>query len=159
MLRLAECKGLPAEATCGLTASSGFSSCIAKIGEGNEFYDLDKCFKYFTSFGGVRACDVASPCRDDYICLKPIKYDSTTFEKRKKRLTTAPYFPHVTGRPYDPNAYGQQKPDNAWIFRNDQRGFCLPPYFVFQFRSDRHPKPEEGPASSAFLRYSTPTAP
>ena len=41
--------------------------------------------------------------------------------------------------------YGQQEPDAAWLARNngagDQRGVCIPPYFVFQFRSDGHPSP------------------
>ena len=34
----------------------------------------------------------------------------------------------------------------AWLGRNDgkgdPRGLCIPPYFVFQFRSDGHPLPQ-----------------
>jgi hypothetical protein len=50
----------------------------------------------------------------------------------------------VTGI-YDANDFGQKEPDQAWLSRNggagDQRGICIPPYFVFQFRSDGHPAP------------------
>ena len=46
---------------------------------------------------------------------------------------------------YDPADFGQKQPDSAWLERNggrgDQRGVCIPPYFVFQFRSDGHPAP------------------
>jgi hypothetical protein len=54
---------------------------------------------------------------------------------------------------YDPQDFGQQEPDEAWLARNqgqgDQRGICIPPYFVFQFRSDGHPAPMAQPMNSA----------
>ncbi|WP_404525046.1 hypothetical protein [Bradyrhizobium diazoefficiens] len=140
MLRLSECLGLPTEATCGLIASSGFNSCISEVGSNNN-YDVSICFDYFTSFAGIRACDVATPCRDDYICVKPMNYTAQTYQERLKRLTTAPYFEEINGRKYDPNDYGQKQPDEAWVERGDKRGLCIPPYFVFQFRSDGHPSP------------------
>lgn len=140
MLRLSECVGLPSEATCGLLASSGFNNCIGKIGS-DSTYNVDICFNYFTSFAGIRACNVANPCRDDYICVKPMKYDANTYDGRLHRLQTDPYFKDVTGRNYDRNDYGQNRPDNDWVMRNDRRGLCIPPYFVFQFRSDGHPAP------------------
>ena len=44
---------------------------------------------------------------------------------------------------YDADDFGQKEPDDAWLSRNggvgDRRGICIPPYFVFQFRSDGHP--------------------
>ena len=140
MLRLSECIGLPDEATCGLIASSGFNSCISKIGTEDK-YNVNLCFDYFTSFGGIRACDIANPCRDDYICIKPMNYTSTTYEERLMRLSSDPFFENVNGRKYDPNDHGQKKPDDDWVARNDQRGLCIPPYFVFQFRADGHPAP------------------
>lgn len=135
MLRLSECTGLPPEATCGLVASSGFNDCIGDVGSGKK--TLAQCFRERTSYAGLRACDIADPCRDDYICLRPLEYTAANghakFEERSK--TT----------PYKPDDFGQKEPDAAWLSRNggggDQRGICIPPYFVFQFRSDGHPSP------------------
>lgn len=152
MLRLSECIGLPSEATCGLVASTGFNKCIKKIGSlGFEDFDINTCFAYFTSYAGMRACDSANPCRDDYICVKPIDPNPLAnmhklHQDRLKRLQdSSPGNPwtrinNEAGKtPYDINDYGQQQPDEAWIKRNDVRGICIPPYFVFQFRSDNHP--------------------
>ena len=145
MLRLSECIGLPSEATCGLTAVSGFASCIDK-GSAN----VAACFIKFTAYAGLRACNAATPCRDDYICLQPISgldtdgelipYTLTTgkglFEQRAKALESKP----------GPFAFGEKMPDVAWLSRNrglgDGRGYCMPPYFVFQFRVDGHPVPK-----------------
>jgi hypothetical protein len=140
MLRLSECVGLPNEATCGLLASSGFNSCITNIGADSN-YDVGICFNYFTSFGGIRACNVSNPCRDDYICVRPMEYSTNTYGDRLHRLQVDAYFRQVTKRDYDENDYGQKRPDNDWVARSDRRGLCIPPYFVFQFRSDGHPAP------------------
>jgi hypothetical protein len=146
MLRLSECIGLPPEATCGLIASSGFNSCISLLAS-NPDYTIGTCFSNFTSYAGVRACNAATPCRDDYICVMPMGYTPDTaqknFDARTELLTTSKYFNEVNNRPYDPNDFGQKRPDDAWVARNDQRGLCIPPYFVFQFRSDGHPAPPE----------------
>ncbi len=149
MLRFSECLGLPPEATCGLIASSGFNSCIGRVAS-DPSYTIGTCFAHFTSYAGIRACDAGSPCRDDYICVMPIGYTPDTAQKlydaRLEGLRTTTYFRDVNGRDYDPNDFGQKRPDDAWVARNDQRGLCIPPYFVFQFRSDGHPAP---PAMSA----------
>jgi len=151
MLRLSECIGLPPEATCGLIASSGFNGCIGRLAT-DPNYTIGTCFSNFTSYAGIRACDAGSPCRDDYICVMPIGYTPDTaeqlFKERAARMATSPYFQQVNGRAYDPNDFGQKSPDAAWIARNDQRGLCIPPYFVFQFRSDGHPAPPELTPSS-----------
>jgi hypothetical protein len=154
MLRLSECIGLPKEATCGLLASSGFNDCIKKIGQGD--FSVDLCFRYFTSFAGIRACDAAKPCRDDYICIKSMGYTprnaAQKYNERLKRLKKDPYFEIVNDRPYDVNDHGQKRPDDAWVQRDDQRGLCIPPYFVFQFRSDGHPTPPTFMPSSYSLQ-------
>ena len=134
MLRLSECRNLPDEATCGLVASSGFNDCLDLIGSSKS---LSQCFAEKTSYAGMRACEVSNPCRDDYICLKPMGYTAKNaeilHESRKKIVS------------YENDDFGQQRPDDAWLSRNnglgDHRGICIPPYFVFQFRSDKHPKP------------------
>jgi hypothetical protein len=91
MLRIGDCKRLPSEAVCGRVAASGFNNCVAS---GKPFTE---CLK-FTQLAGLRACDRANPCREDYIC-------------------TAPYQDLGAG----------------------DKGTCIPPYFMFQFRVDGHP--------------------
>ncbi|MBV9067835.1 MAG: hypothetical protein JO093_11390 [Acidobacteria bacterium] len=157
MLRLSECIGLPPEATCGLIASSGFNSCIGRLAS-DPTYTIGTCFSNFTSYAGIRACNAATPCRDDYICVMPMGYTPATaqqsFADRATLLASSPYFQQVNKRPYDPNDFGQKSPDAAWIARDDQRGLCIPPYFVFQFRSDGHPAPPElvPPTTATFSR-------
>lgn len=148
MLRLSECLGLPPESTCSLIASSGFNSCIARLAVDPTF-SINTCFENFTSYAGMRACDAGSPCRDDYICVRPMGYTPETagklYDERRQRLTTNGIFKEINNRDYDPDDFGQQRPDAAWVQRNDQRGVCIPPYFVFQFRSDGHPAPPPPP--------------
>lgn len=135
MLRLSECVDLPGEATCGLVASSGFNACLDQVVAGTK--TLSQCFAQKTSYAGMRACDAANPCRDDYICLKPMGYTAANgksrFEARRAVVS------------YDPEDFGQKAPDEKFLSRyggkGDPRGICIPPYFVFQFRSDGHPAP------------------
>ncbi|HET7435773.1 MAG TPA: hypothetical protein VFN10_13775 [Thermoanaerobaculia bacterium] len=146
MLRLSECLGLPSESTCALIATSGFNTCIGRLAS-DPTYTINTCFENFTSFAGMRACDAGSPCRDDYICVRPMGFTPATadqlYEERRQRLMTNGYFKAINNRDYDPDDFGQQRPDAAWVQRNDQRGVCIPPYFVFQFRSDGHPAPPQ----------------
>jgi hypothetical protein len=146
MLRLSECLGLPNHSTCGLVASTGFNKCISKLATDPEF-TIKVCFAQFTSYAGLRACDAASPCRDDYICVKPMEgyapdMAQGSYDKRKQALIHSALFKKITGKWYKPeDYYGQTMADAAWVNRNDQRGLCIPPYFVFQFRADGHPAP------------------
>jgi hypothetical protein len=134
MLRLSECAGLPEEATCGLTAISGFNTCIT-----NGNLAINECFTRFTGYAGLRACDAATPCRDDYICLRPIGYTMANGVDRFENRANA-----IPGTPSE-FAFGEKQPELAWLARNggkgDQRGYCMPPYFVLQFRVDGHPDP------------------
>jgi hypothetical protein len=135
MLRLSECTGLPGEATCGLTASTGFNACLTQVSAGKA--SLADCFRRNTSYAGMRTCSSSSPCRDDYICLRPIGYTAANGRER--------FLERQRNVSYKADDYGQREPDSAWLGRNngagDQRGICIPPYFVFQFRSDGHPNP------------------
>jgi hypothetical protein len=67
MLRIAGCKDLPAEASCGRVARTGFNACIA----GGRPWSL--CVEKCTEPAGLRACDINRPCREDYICTAPHK--------------------------------------------------------------------------------------
>lgn len=95
MLRKGDCKNLPDEASCGRLAKNGFNDCIA------SGKDHKACTLEFTKTAGLRACDKAHPCREDYIC-------------------TAGY-----------DDLAEAKPG---------KGTCIPPYFIFQFRVDGHPR-------------------
>jgi hypothetical protein len=65
-----------------------------------------------------------------------------SFQVRQQTLASSVFFREITGRRYRPeDYYGQLMPDATWISRKDQRGLCIPPYFVFQFRADGHPAP------------------
>ncbi|MER9255371.1 hypothetical protein NKI59_26925 [Mesorhizobium sp. M0598] len=146
MLRLSECQGLGPTSTCGLIASTGFNSCLDRITEPGSPYTQSVCFLNFTSFAGMRACDAANPCRDDYICVSPVAASpdafASYFATRSEALTKNPYFRNIVGKAYAAADYfGQSFPDREWLDRQDHRGLCIPPYFVFQFRSDKHPKP------------------
>ena len=78
----ATCRRLPPEATCGLLAGPGFNNCIA---EGRPF---PECLA-LTFPAGLRACDRANPCRDDYICTAPYK---ELTDKRRMGTCIPPYF-------------------------------------------------------------------
>jgi hypothetical protein len=58
------CSNLPGEAVCGRVAGPGFNACIAA---GKPFTE---CLTH-TQTAGLRACDRATPCREDYICTAP----------------------------------------------------------------------------------------
>ena len=75
-------------------------------------------------------------------------YTPSTYDDRLNRLKSDRYFKEINGRKYDEKDDGQKRPDDAWVARNDKRGLCIPPYFVFQFRSDGHPSPS--PQQSLF---------
>jgi hypothetical protein len=138
-LRLSECINLPDEATCGMLASDGFNDCLQAVGKPG--ITPDTCFNLYTAYAGVRACDASSPCRDDYICLRPMRgYTVENASRLVKAYTDArknaqlpPYF------------FGSKGPDRAWLTREDgggdKRGLCVPPYFVFQFKADGHKLP------------------
>ncbi len=149
-LRLSECAGLPDEATCGLLAASGFTDCLKEAAGGKR--TPESCFEIYTAYSGVRACDPADPCRDDYICLSPMGYTAKNMEE----LYQAHMAAREAARTSDTetarnrkllaiNVFGEQKPDVNWIGRNggagDRRGVCIPPYFVFQFKADGHRVP------------------
>ncbi|MGO7837228.1 hypothetical protein [Rhizobium johnstonii] len=151
-LRLAECVGLPAEATCGLLAASGFNPCLSEVGKGKR--TPDDCFGIYTNYSGVRACDAANPCRDDYICLSPMGYSldnaKSKFDARAARRMAARMSHKEDAENRKRLAidfFGEKMPDKMWLGRNDgvgdPRGLCIPPYFVFQFKADGHKMPKE----------------
>jgi hypothetical protein len=112
-------------------------------------FNTDVCFQQFTAFAGMRAFDAASPCCDDYICVRPISGFSNAeeaqkcFKDRREKLShpKIDYRGIIDAPAYDPTNYGETQPDANWVKRQDRRGYCIPPYFVFQFRSDGHPPP------------------
>jgi len=145
-LRLGQCRDLPGEATCGLLASTGFSRCMSDAGDDKR--TVESCFRIYTSYSGVRACDPANPCRDDYICMSPLGYTKQNarilFDRRAAaRKAEQLSFPTGDNRRnyFASTFFGQDMPDDAWLNRDDRRGVCIPPYFVFQFKADGHVVP------------------
>jgi hypothetical protein len=115
MLRLKCCSKLPGEATCGLVAVNGFNDCLLR---NNHVH----CVSTFTDYAGLRACDQASPCRDDYICTAPIAAHGELSQVGQRTFKNA-----------------CERPDASWL-QNRRMGTCIPPYFMFQFRVDGHPR-------------------
>jgi hypothetical protein len=150
MLRLSECVKLFPEATCGLLASSGFNACLDEVGEGKR--TPENCFGIYTSYAGVRACNAANPCRDDYICLRPMGYTQQSAKPefdaraaRREKARNSPLESETNRKRLGITVFGERMPDDAWLGRNagngDRRGLCIPPYFVFQFKADGHRVP------------------
>jgi hypothetical protein len=119
MLRTQCCEKLPDNATCGKVAVSGFNDCLAK-----KETPFTACFRDYVNYAGLRACDAATPCREDYICLRPML----------KPTKIAGDFKDLTGIDKE---YKCAKPDDSWLGRA-RMGTCIPPYFVLQFRADKH---------------------
>jgi hypothetical protein len=149
-LRLSECVNLPPEATCALLASGGFNGCLDEVKEGKR--TPDSCFRIYTSFAGVRACDPANPCRDDYICMGPAGLTAANaaarLHQRQQDRDHEAHDNRVSQFLRDQLAlhyFGERIPDEAFLNRNgglgDRRGVCIPPYFIFQFKADGHRVP------------------
>jgi hypothetical protein len=61
----AHCDALPAGGACGVIAVlTPFNNCLAR---GTPF---PRCIADHVEPAGLRACDAATPCRDDYICAR-----------------------------------------------------------------------------------------
>ena len=106
--------GAAGESTCGLTASTGFNACLDP-GQGRDQDAATNASRERTSYAGMRACNSANPCRDDYICLRPMGYDQANGAEK----FDAPGQKTVS---YKSSDYGQQEPDAAWLARNGGRG-------------------------------------
>jgi hypothetical protein len=61
----ASCEALPAGGACGVIAVlTPFNNCLAR---GRPF---PECIADHVEPAGLRACDAATPCRDDYVCAR-----------------------------------------------------------------------------------------
>jgi hypothetical protein len=133
-----------------LLASGGFNGCLDEVKEGKR--TPDSCFRIYTSFAGVRACDPANPCRDDYICMGPAGLTAANaaarLHQRQQDRDHEAHDNRVSQFLRDQLAlhyFGERIPDEAFLNRNgglgDRRGVCIPPYFIFQFKADGHRVP------------------
>jgi len=124
MVRVKCCRNLPGSATCGKVAATGFNDCLDDLRQ-----PLPVCFSKYVTYAGLRACDSAHPCREDYICVRGAL-------ERGESVKTLQAITLNDGK-------GQQAPDScgapdaSWYGKIAQ-GTCIPPYFVLQFRADKH---------------------
>lgn len=101
MLRIDGCANLPPEAKCGRVAATGFNKCIS---DGRPF---PECLA-LTKTAGLRSCDRANPCRQDYICTAPypgLPGDAT------KGTCIPPYFVFQFRVDGQPSSFGDPNPD------------------------------------------------
>jgi hypothetical protein len=101
MLRIEGCSNLPPEAKCGRVAAEGFNKCIS---DGLPF---PECLKK-TKEAGLRSCDRANPCRQDYICTAPypdLPGDST------QGTCIPPYFVFQFRVDGQPSSFGDPNPN------------------------------------------------
>lgn len=124
MIRTRCCRNLPGSATCGKVAASGFNDCLDDLRQ-----PLPVCFGKFVSYAGLRACDTSHPCREDYICVRSALERGESVKALQAITLTDP-----SGRQAPDSC---SAPDASWYGRISQ-GACIPPYFVLQFRADKH---------------------
>jgi hypothetical protein len=84
MLRRSTCEDLAPEATCGRVAVTGFNKCIL------SGIDHKECTRNFMRPAGLRACDEAHPCREDYVCTA--RYAGQAGAKAGMGSCIPPYF-------------------------------------------------------------------
>ncbi|MGE3874216.1 MAG: hypothetical protein AB7F74_14785 [Parvibaculaceae bacterium] len=135
MVRLRCSRNLPGSATCGKVAATGFNDCLD-----DPKQPLPVCFGKYVTYAGLRACDASHPCREDYICVR-----SALERGEPARSLKAVILNDAEGR-QAPDSCGA--PDASWHGRIAQ-GACIPPYFVLQFRADKH---NRLPRSEGYLR-------
>jgi hypothetical protein len=124
MVRVKCCRNLPGSATCGKVAATGFNDCLD-----DPKQPLPVCFGKYVTYAGLRACDAAHPCREDYICVR-----SALERGESVRSLQAIILNDASGQ-QAPDSCGA--PDASWYSKIAQ-GACIPPYFVLQFRADKH---------------------
>ncbi|MGE0241383.1 MAG: hypothetical protein AB7S59_21905, partial [Parvibaculaceae bacterium] len=124
MVRVRCCRDLPGSATCGKVAGTGFNDCLD-----DPKQPLPVCFNNYVTYAGLRACDVSHPCREDYICVRGALERGESAKSLQALILT-----DKAGREA-PDSCGA--PDASWQGKIAQ-GTCIPPYFVLQFRADKH---------------------
>ena len=117
----ATCRG---SATCGKVAATGFNDCLD-----DPRQPLPVCFNKYVTYAGLRACDAAHPCREDYICVRGA-LDRGESSKALQALI-------VTDKAGKEAPESCGVPDSSWQ-NKIAMGTCIPPYFVLQFRADKH---------------------
>jgi hypothetical protein len=135
MVRMRCCRNLPGSATCGKVAATGFNDCLD-----DPKQPLPVCFSKYVTYAGLRACDASHPCREDYICVR-----SALERGESVKSLQALILNDAKGREA-PDSCGA--PDASWYGKIAQ-GACIPPYFVLQFRADKH---NRLPRSQDYLR-------
>jgi hypothetical protein len=105
-------------------AATGFNDCLDDAKR-----PLTACFNNYVTYAGLRACDVAHPCREDYVCVRGALQQGDSAKALQAIILN-----DASGN-RAPDSCGA--PDASWRDKIAQ-GACIPPYFVLQFRADKH---------------------
>lgn len=124
MIRTRCCRNLPSSATCGKVAATGFNDCLDDLRQ-----PLPTCFGKYVTYAGLRACDTSHPCREDYICVR------SALERGESTKALQAVILNDAAGQQSPDSCGV--PDQSW-YGKISKGTCIPPYFVLQFRADKH---------------------
>jgi hypothetical protein len=118
----------PPPHACANQGGNGFDLCAASGNAG-------ACLETRVVRGMLDTCSPARTCREDYICQKFPNYD---------KISARDYGNTKNGRPV--NASTPAKINGATIraLHQNEVGFCVPTYFLFNMRLDGHPSPVTG---------------
>lgn len=130
--RTLDLKNFPAE-LCANQGGNGFDRCAAAG-------DAGQCLSNRVARAMLDSCSWDRPCREDYICQKFPDYHLIS-DKDYGRVRLSKKV----------NASSPKNIDQTMLkqLQDNDIGFCVPTYFLFNLRVDGHPNPMSGKVSLA----------
>jgi hypothetical protein len=113
---------------CANQGGNGFDLCAATG-------DSGACLESRVVRSMLDTCMPGRFCREDYVCQKFPDYH---------KISRADYTKKKNGKPVNLSTPDQIRGDLIQKVRDEQIGFCVPTYFLFNMRVDGHPSPVTG---------------